>query len=324
MQSGELKISVVIPAYNAAKTVEKTMRNVLASTIPVHVYVVDDGSVDGTAEILDRLVRENSWRYELKLDNGGKTSNSAVPLKSPTPTLTVLHQQNCGAYQARLNALKLITTPYFGFVDADDTVEPDMFERMVAACEANDLDCVQCKIWESGRNELELDKGAKNSDTIVPLSSPTPTIKIISGDDLESHKFKYLVNPREACYIWDKVYRNQYDFAAFEPTDRITNFDDMVFNFQFFAKIKRMGFLDEGFYHYATTEGSAVHAFGPRQRHDFLWMVKNHYRLSKALFASTPHPLRPTPFKRFLGHLEWLYINSRSAAISWVRSVIRR
>lgn len=282
------KISIIIPAYNAAKTVEKTVRNVLASTIPVHVYVVDDGSTDGTSEILDELVRS-----------------------TPTPfsyTLAVLHQPNCGAYQARLNALKLITTPYFGFVDADDTVEPDMFEKMVAACEANDLDCVQCKIADPSTLHLHLD---------------TTPLKIISGDDLESHKFKYLVNPKEACYIWDKVYRNQYDFERFEPTDRITNFDDMVFNFQFFAKIKRMGFLDEGLYHYATTEGSAVHAFGPRQRHDFLWMVKNHYRLCKELFNSLT-PTYISNFSIFLGHLDWLLVNSRSAAITRIKNKFRR
>lgn len=273
------KISIIIPAYNAAKTVEKTVRNVLASTIAVHVYVVDDGSTDETAAILDNL--------------------------SNVSNLTVLHQQNCGAYQARLNALKLITTPYFGFVDADDTVEPDMFEKMVNVIEKNDLDCVQVKVKGEGE-----DSGA---------------LKIISGDDLESHKFKYLVNPKEACYIWDKVYRNQYDFEKFEPTDRITNFDDMVFNFQFFAKIKRMGFLDAGLYHYATTEGSAVHAFGPRQRHDFIWMVKNHYRLCKLLFSSALQLQLPTPtkIKLFLGHLDWLLTNTRSAAITWVRSVLR-
>jgi len=49
------KISVIIPAYNAVATVEKTVRNVLASTIPVDVWVVD-------------LAR---WRNEVEVDNGG-------------------------------------------------------------------------------------------------------------------------------------------------------------------------------------------------------------------------------------------------------------
>lgn len=289
-----IRISIIIPAYNAAKTVEQTVRNVLASTIPVQVYVIDDGSTDNTLSILKRI------EAEVKERGAGVEWNGS--------SLTVIHQENGGAYQARLNALKLITTAYFGFVDADDTVEPNMFERMVAACEENDLDCVQCKIADP---------------TSLHLHLATTPLKIISEDDLEAHKFRYLVNPREACYIWDKVYRNQYNFAEFETTDRITNFDDMVFNFQFFAKIKRMGFLDEGYYHYATTEGSAVHAFGPRQRHDFLWMVKNHYRLCKELFQSA-QSLSAFSVKLFLAHLEWLYINLCSAVILWARRLIHR
>ena len=117
-------VSVIIPAYNAAKTVERTIRSVLASTIPVDVFVVDDGSTDGTGELLDRMEKE------LASANGAR--------------LVVMHQPNCGAYQARLNALKKIETPYFGFVDADDEVDPKMYEKMLAAMERGRLDAVQC------------------------------------------------------------------------------------------------------------------------------------------------------------------------------------
>ena len=119
------KVSVIIPAYNAAKTVERTIRSVLASTISVEVFVVDDGSTDGTGELLDRMERE------LAPSNGSR--------------LVVMHQPNCGAYQARLNALKKIETPYFGFVDADDEVDPKMYEKMLAAMERENLDAVQCE-----------------------------------------------------------------------------------------------------------------------------------------------------------------------------------
>ena len=154
-----------------------------------------------------------------------------------------------------------------------------MFERMVTACETNNLDCVQCKIVGemsgSGRNEWEWDNGGEVSNSAVPLISPTPTLaptlapKILEGESLERHKFHYLVDTREGCFIWDKVYRNQYDFAALDPTDRVTNFDDMIFNLQFFLKIERMGFLNEPLYHYATTAGSAVHSFGENKLKDF-------------------------------------------------------
>ena len=127
----------------------------------------------------------------------------------------------------------------------------------------------------SGRDEWEWDNGGEVSNSIVPLNSPTPTSitaptqKILEGESLERHKFHYLVDTREGCFIRDKLYRNQYDFAAFEPTDRVTNFDDMIFNLQFFLKVERMGFLNEPLYHYATTDGSAVHSFSEKTLKDF-------------------------------------------------------
>lgn len=224
------KVSVVIPAYNAERTIERTVRSVLVSTIVLDVWIVNDGSTDRTWKIADRLAAEES-------------------------RVRVLHQENCGAYQARLNALKQIKTPYFGFVDADDTVEPTMFEKMVDFAEKEQLDVVQCV--RLGK----CDRGERREG-------------VVEGTELERYKSDYLVNSRENCFIWDKLYRNQFDFAAFDPTDRVTNFDDMIFNLQFFLKVRRMGFLNEPLYHYATTEGSAVHSFSESKVKDFREVVR--------------------------------------------------
>ncbi len=277
------RVAIIIPAYNAAKTVERTIRSVLASTIPVDVFVVDDGSTDGTGDLLDRMERE------LAPSNGAR--------------LVVMHQQNCGAYQARLNALKKIKTPYFGFVDADDEVDPRMYEKMLAAMERENLDAVQCG-YALGRVERVDGEGG---------------LTTLEGKELTRYKFGYLVNPKVSCFIWDKLYRNQYDFDSFEETDRVTNFDDMIFNLQFFKKINRLGFLDEKLYMYSQTEGSAVHSFGPRQKHDFKWMVDNHYRLSRELFPDGEYGC----CRLWLGHLHWYAINLRSSLVSRVRAVVR-
>ena len=286
------KVSVIIPAYNAVKTVEATVRNVLASTIPLEVWVVDDGSIDGTGKLLDSLAKENAsslWDVE----------NKSLCQSS----LRVIHQENCGAYQARLNALKQIRTPYFGFVDADDSVDPTMFEKMLALAEREDLDVVQCCI-----------DGATNSNRGLADDQV-----VIEGDVLRRWKYSYLVDAYDSCFIWDKIYRNQYDFETFEPTDRITNFDDMVFNFQFFAKVRRMGFIDEKLYHYAQTVGSAVHSYGMRQKHDFKWMLGNHFRMSNILF---PNGEISTP-RLYWGHLKWRCRNLRNAVVSSIRSQLR-
>ena len=271
-------ISVVIPAYNAERTVERTVRNVLGQTLrDIEVWVTDDGSTDRTGAILDGLSKEDSRVH-------------------------VIHQQNCGAYQARLNALKQIKAPYFGFVDADDTIEPEMYEKMLAVMERENLDAVQCGYITSGGVEEWRSGG----------------VRVVFDRELTKYKFSYLVNPRVSCFIWDKLYRNQYDFATFEPTDRVTNFDDMIFNLQFFRKIRRFGLLDEALYNYSQTEGSAVHAYGAQQRHDFKWMVKNHYRLTRELFADGEYGA----LRLWLGHVQWYLVNLRNSVVSRVRSVV--
>ena len=263
-------VSVIIPAYNAEKTVERTVRNVLGQTLrDIEVWVTDDGSADG---------KEDSRVH-------------------------VIHQQNLGAYQARLNALKQIKTPYFGFVDADDTIEPEMYEKMLAVMERENLDAVQCGYITSGGVEEWRSGG----------------VRVVFDRELTKYKFSYLVNPRVSCFIWDKLYRNQYDFATFEPTDRVTNFDDMIFNLQFFRKINRFGLLGEALYNYSQTEGSAVHAYGARQKHDFKWMVKNHYRLTRELFADGEYGA----LRLWLGHVQWYFINLKSSLASRVRSALK-
>ena len=269
------KIAIIIPAYNAEKTIEKTVRNVLGQTIrDIEVWVTDDGSTDGTGAILDRLSNEDSRVH-------------------------IIHQPNCGAYQARLNALKRINTPYFGFVDADDTIAPDMYEKMLAAIERERLDAVQCRLADDDCDG---------------------SLTVLSGRELDKYKFGYLVNPKVSCFIWDKLYRNQYDFEVFEETDKITSFDDMVFNLQFFRKIERFGLLDEGLYKYNYTEGSAVHSYGPRQKHDFKWMINNHYRLTQQLFPNAEY----SRLMLWLGHWHWYFINLVSSIICRIRYWFKR
>jgi len=236
------KVSVIIPAYNAAKTVERTVRSVLASTIPLDIWVVDDGSTDGTGDLLDRMEREF-----VSVDGS---------------RLVVMHQPNCGAYQARLNALKRMETPYFGFVDADDTVSPNMFEKMLVFAERESLDVVQCGYETDGSVEyLGLDGMVLDGRAAV----------------YREYVYPKLLDSRESSYIWDKLYRNKYDFNAFDETNHVTNFDDLIFNFHFFLQVERMGFLDEPLYHYAETEGSAVHSYGDNKIKDYqeAWRIRS-------------------------------------------------
>ena len=284
------KVAIIIPAYNAAASLPKTLESVFAQTYPdIEVWVVNDGSTDGTPEILEEFQAKGQGEGE-------------GPRRRAEARLHVIHQENCGCYQARLNALKQIDAPYFTFADADDTVEPDWIEKMVAALERDNLDVVECNAAENSIVRL--------------LTSPLP---VLEGFALEKYKYEYLVNPKVACFVWNKLYRNQFDFSTFELTDKNTNFEDLIFNLQFFRKIRRIGFLPERLYHYETVATSAVHNFGPRQRHDFKWMVKNHFRLCRALFPNGEFGF----VRLWWGHIRWRVRNTRNVIAMIVKGILR-
>ena len=108
MLSGEL-VSVVVPAFNAAAFIEKTLRSVLAQTHKdLEVIIVDDGSTDDTAAICRQL----------------GLADARVQLVS-TP--------NNGVAAARNTGIDRASGRYIAFIDADDIWHPTKIEKQLAA-----------------------------------------------------------------------------------------------------------------------------------------------------------------------------------------------
>jgi len=102
------RISVVVPAYNASATIVAALRSVLEQTRPAdEIIVVDDGSSDGTAELVEREV----------------------------PSARVLRQANAGPSAARNTAAEAATGEWLAFLDADDLWLPRKLEVQLAALE---------------------------------------------------------------------------------------------------------------------------------------------------------------------------------------------
>ena len=100
-------VSVIIPAYNAAQTIGRALASVACQTLPAaEVIVVDDGSVDGTAEAAE-----------------------AMQTRMGETRLRVIRQENKGAGAARNRAVQEARETYLAFLDADDEWLPEKLAR---------------------------------------------------------------------------------------------------------------------------------------------------------------------------------------------------
>ncbi len=100
-----MKISVIIPAFNGEKYIAQCIENVLYQTYKeIEIIVVNDGSTDRTAEIAAR------W-----------------------PEVKLINQENQGLSVARNSGMEVATGDYIHFMDADDLINRNYYERMVDA-----------------------------------------------------------------------------------------------------------------------------------------------------------------------------------------------
>ena len=107
------KVSIIIPVYNAVRYVAETIGSLLKQTYRnLELIAVDDGSTDGSSELLDRLAKEDS-------------------------RLRVFHKPNGGVSSARNYGLEHFTGDYVWFFDADDILHEQAVEIMLKACEEN-------------------------------------------------------------------------------------------------------------------------------------------------------------------------------------------
>lgn len=188
-----MKISVIIPAYNAGKHIKKTLDSILGQSLAdFEVIVVNDGSTDNTAEIVEGY---------------------------PDPRIKMVTQENGGTMAARKTGIEHVSGDYALFCDADDLMRPDALRNLYSAAVENDADIVKGKVRilrEDGSDtgEIlahELPYGNDRKGTILALWDGSLSHNL-AGTLLRSTLlagefvvFKGLSNAEDACYLYQFV-----------------------------------------------------------------------------------------------------------------------
>lgn len=117
-ESVEPKVSVIIPVYNAERTLPICLNSILNQTLRnIEIICVDDGSKDKSLKILNEYASKDK-------------------------RITIIHHENCGIACTINTGLTLVKGQYISIVDADDWIELDTYETVYKTAEDNDVDIV--------------------------------------------------------------------------------------------------------------------------------------------------------------------------------------
>lgn len=117
------KVSVIVPVYNVAAYLSECLNSILNQTLEeIEVICIDDGSTDGSGEILDRYAEQDQ-------------------------RIKALHQKNRG-YGGAMNAgLDVAAGEFIGIVESDDCIQPDMYETLYMVAVSEELDLVKSEAY---------------------------------------------------------------------------------------------------------------------------------------------------------------------------------
>lgn len=216
------RVSIVMPVYNAACFLRRCLDSVAAQTFrDFRVIAVDDGSTDGSGEILDR--------YE-----------ASFPL-------TRIHQENRGVSAARNRALVEADGEYVMFLDADDVIHPQLLERAVSALEQSDSDYALFDY----RKLRDADAEAFSARGVGMVSKPETEM-------LPQPAFDWFVGERRLPAPWQFLFRRQTLGEAPFAAD-IAIYEDVPFVLGYLAKARKGVHLRSDLYGYVIQVRSQSH-----------------------------------------------------------------
>lgn len=200
-------LSVIIPAYNVEKYIERCINSVLNQYLKnIEIIVIDDGSKDKTSDICLKISENNKNIIYKKVQNGG-----------------------CSA--ARNLGISMAKGKYIAFLDSDDWVDSDMYINMIEEAEKNQADIVICgfKKLDENKNLLSTVKIPKRNNKNEYIDCTTewfasPCNKIYKRDLLEKNNIRFLLN----IYTGEDMF---FNFISFFYSKNIISLDEPYYNY---------------------------------------------------------------------------------------------
>lgn len=224
-------VSVIMPVYKVEEYLPRAVESVLHQTLKdMELILVDDGSPDRSGAICDAFAQKDS-------------------------RVRVLHQKNMGAPAARNAAIEISRGKYRFFCDADDWMEEDMLEKMVALAEEAQAELVICGFTiDTEVPSIHFGKSANQAGMYR---------QVLKADDAlytTAEEFR-----RNAAALFDNnlLYTPWNKLYSAQRMDRLhirfpeTFWDDFPFNLHYLRDVRRVAVTSGVYYHFTRARGES-------------------------------------------------------------------
>ncbi len=207
-------ISIIVPVYNVEKYLEKCIQSLVNQSYKnIEIILIDDGSTDGSGTICNTLAHKDR-------------------------RIIVKHIDNSGVSNARNVGLNISKGDYIGFVDPDDFIVSEMYEKMMDKIKENNYDIVCCNNYYGTTDNYKIN---------IPLK------KDLNMNDLEYQEFclKY------GGQVWNRLYKRSL-IKKIRFSSEIFVLEDLLFNLEISNQQLQAYYINEPYYYYYINMNGAL------------------------------------------------------------------
>ena len=249
-----VKVSIIVPVFKVEAYLDRCVKSLVGQTLKdIEIILVDDGSPDRSPLICDEWAERDT-------------------------RIRVIHKSNEGLGLTRNAGIKKATGEYVAFVDSDDFVEPDMYQRLYNECKNNDLDCIYSEFnvdnYPSFRVVNRPEKLYLGREEIEELR-----LDIVGAEPSYISGVKYHCSSCKGLYSRKLIQKHNLRFKS----EREYISEDMLFNLEFLYKAERVKIVPWQYYHYCLNGASLSHSYRPDRWEKLLKMLDHLYCPDKYL-----------------------------------------
>lgn len=280
-----LLISVIVPVYKVEPYLDQCVSSIVGQTYRnIEIILVDDGSPDRCPAMCDE------W--------AGRDAR-----------IKVIHKQNGGLSDARNVGVAAAAGQYIGFVDSDDWIEADMYEKLLQSIRESGSDIAACSVemfWEDGKKRM--------------LTQQIHCI--LNAEEAEA---ALLAESALKHPVWNKLYRS--DLAKSIPFAVGKYHEDVFWTYQAVGRAERISIIEDIGYHYLQRSQSIMGDAYSLKRLDALEAHCQRYQFIKEAFPALESKARLNVYLNCFYHMQMtlLYLEKTDRKIARARLIdIRR